>query len=385
VQFLAWGQPTLIALTALAAGTHGQRADAQTCLAWTQRAVAGPSPRGEAGFAFDSARGRSVLVGGANSLSFGSVFRQTWEWDGAAWTLRSVEGPSARCDNAVAYDSARGVTVSFGGYDGGFLGDTWEWDGVTWTSRPGEGPSPRADSFMVFDTARGVMVLFGGLGSAVLSDTWEWDGNAWAQRIVAGPSPRWIQRMAYDTHRARTVLFGGRSPSAVLGETWEWDGAVWAMIAAAGPSPRYGHSMAYDGDRRVTLLFGGQTGFNLGVGVLGDTWEWDGAAWQSSAAAGPAARSFGKMVYDSGRRKAVVFGGFNGAQFIGDTWEFGSAYANCDGSSVAPVLNVTDFICFLSKFAAADPYANCDDSSLPPVLNISDFICFTNRFAAGCA
>jgi hypothetical protein len=26
-------------------------------------------------------------------------------------------------------------------------------------------------------------------------------------------------------------------------------------------------------------------------------------------------------------------------------------------------------------------YANCDASTLPPVLNISDFTCFLNRFA----
>jgi len=29
-------------------------------------------------------------------------------------------------------------------------------------------------------------------------------------------------------------------------------------------------------------------------------------------------------------------------------------------------------------------YANCDSSTTPPVLNIGDFICFQSRFAAGC-
>lgn len=60
-------------------------------------------------------------------------------------------------------------------------------------------------------------------------------------------------------------------------------------------------------------------------------------------------------------------------------------YANCDGSIVAPVLNVADFTCFLARFAAGDPYANCDGSSVAPVLNIADFVCFSQRFAAGCA
>jgi hypothetical protein len=59
-------------------------------------------------------------------------------------------------------------------------------------------------------------------------------------------------------------------------------------------------------------------------------------------------------------------------------------YANCDGSTIGPVLNVLDFSCFLNAFAAGDPYANCDASTTPPVLNVLDFACFLNKFAAGC-
>jgi hypothetical protein len=68
-------------------------------------------------------------------------------------------------------------------------------------------------------------------------------------------------------------------------------------------------------------------------------------------------------------------------------------YANCDGSTTAPILNVDDFICFIDEFAAAlmlpreqqiGSYANCDESTTVPVLNVDDFICFINRFGAGC-
>lgn len=59
-------------------------------------------------------------------------------------------------------------------------------------------------------------------------------------------------------------------------------------------------------------------------------------------------------------------------------------YANCDGSTTAPVLNVLDFACFLNAFAANDTYANCDHSTSLPVLNVLDFSCFLNGFAAGC-
>jgi len=62
----------------------------------------------------------------------------------------------------------------------------------------------------------------------------------------------------------------------------------------------------------------------------------------------------------------------------------GYCAANCDGSSVAPVLNVNDFLCFLNRYAAGDPLANCDGSVVPPVLNVNDFACFLNAYAAGC-
>jgi uncharacterized membrane protein len=62
-----------------------------------------------------------------------------------------------------------------------------------------------------------------------------------------------------------------------------------------------------------------------------------------------------------------------------------TCYANCDGSTLAPFLNVNDFVCFLQHFASADSYANCDGSTTPPVLNMDDYMCFMDRFAAGCS
>ena len=70
------------------------------------------------------------------------------------------------------------------------------------------------------------------------------------------------------------------------------------------------------------------------------------------------------------------------------------ALARClDGGKIANVthlqihaerINVLDFACFLNRFAAGDPYANCDGSTIVPVLNVNDFVCFLNRFSAGC-
>ena len=65
-------------------------------------------------------------------------------------------------------------------------------------------------------------------------------------------------------------------------------------------------------------------------------------------------------------------------------YAFSSCYANCDASTAAPILNVNDFVCFQSRFAAGDPWANCDGSTAPPTLNVNDFVCFQALFAGGC-
>jgi hypothetical protein len=62
-----------------------------------------------------------------------------------------------------------------------------------------------------------------------------------------------------------------------------------------------------------------------------------------------------------------------------------ACYANCDGSTVAPVLNVNDYNCFMNRYNNRDPWANCDGSTTEPVLNVLDFNCFMTRYSAGCA
>jgi hypothetical protein len=85
-----------------------------------------------------------------------------------------------------------------------------------------------------------------------------------------------------------------------------------------------------------------------------------------------------------GQPLRIRLGGANQTNFDNVRLSTGGCYANCDGSSTPPILNVNDFVCFQSAFAAGSPYANCDGSTSPPVLNISDFVCFQGRFAAGC-
>lgn len=302
-------------------------APAQSCQEWRLRSTTGPSPRGEYGLAYDSRRGMTVMVGGARNLGFDDVVRETWEWNGQSWALVSTGGPTQRCDNAVGYDGAREVLVSFGGYDGTYLRDTWTWNGSVWEQKSTTGPLARADSFMAFRPADGGMILLGGKTMLqVRADTWRWNGTTWTALTPAtSPPARWIHRMAYDAAHDEIVVFGGASASQVLGDMWSWTGSTWTQRTPVTlPPARYGNAIAYDSHRQVVLLFGGQNGFNFGVGVLGDTWEWNGTNWSALPVSGPSARTFMKMAYDQRRRKIVLFGGYNGTAFVNDTWELGS-------------------------------------------------------------
>lgn len=150
-----------------------------------------PSARADAPLAYDSVRGVSVLFSGDR----GSFPDDTWERRGPDWRQSTpAASPPGRGGSSMAFDSARAVTVLFGGHNGPPMGprlaDTWEWDGTTWTHRiPLTSPPARLGFAMAYDSARAVTVVFGGAGDAgPLGDTWEWDGSAWTQPQAPSPA-----------------------------------------------------------------------------------------------------------------------------------------------------------------------------------------------------
>ncbi len=329
------------ALLPILAGPLGLagRATAQCPPVWTSVSPAtAPVARYGHAMAYDSRRGVTVLVGGGDNPNSPTGLSDTWEWNGATWTQRaSFAAPPGRLYCAMAYDSTRGVSVLFGGISvaaGGLVADTWEWDGTNWTQRtPATSPSARYGHAMVFDSARGVTVLFGGNpffyggSGSPLNDTWEWNGTNWTQRTPATAAPgRYFHAMAYDSVRHVTVVFGGGGSIPAyglpppLGDTWEWNGTNWAArTPAAAPSARFYHTMAY-GTQGTTVLFGGWSA------SMNDTWEWNGANWtQPTLPLSPPPRVVSAMAYDSARGAMVLFGGAiisgSSASLYNDTWE----------------------------------------------------------------
>jgi hypothetical protein len=276
-------------------------------LAWRDR-----SPYPTAAFAplaYDSARAVTVLFGGDSPRL--AVCGDTWEWNGGSWIHRTPSpSPSPRDGHALAYDSARRRTVLFGGLGSGFHADTWEYDGLRWTVRfPSAGPSPRSGHAMAYDSVRAVTVLFGGNSLAgKFQDTWEWDGTSWLQRAPASrPSARTAHGMAFDPVRGRTVLFGGLDANTnTRDDTWEWDGINWLLRATAQrPIARTNAGLVFDAMRGRILLFGGNT---TGSIPANDTWEWDGAVWQQlQPATLPPPASAPGLVCDLQRSRVVLF------------------------------------------------------------------------------
>jgi hypothetical protein len=93
----------------------------------------------------------------------------------------------------------------------------------------------------------------------------------------------------------------------------------WTQSPAIGPPAGVGGYLSYDSGRHRAVLFGGTT--NANTPLYGDTWEFDGTAWTKVASTGPSARAYGQMVYDPARGVSVLFGGFNGT-IVGETWEW---------------------------------------------------------------
>jgi uncharacterized protein (TIGR03437 family) len=254
--------------------------------------------------AYDAAHSQVVLFGG-------SFLNDTWVWDGSNWAQKLPQtSPPIRDAYAMAYDAANGQVVLFGGSDtphGINLNDTWVWDGSNWTQKsPQTSPPARARHAMAYDSAHGQVVLFGGFGRAAgtfneINDTWVWDGSNWTQKSPeTSPPARQYHAMAYDSAHGQVVLFGGMGAInfEYLNDTWVWDGSNWTQQSPqTSPPVREQHAMAYDSAHDQTVLFGGFGGLPTAT-IIGDTWTWEGGAPP------PMAPSIGSVV------SASSYGGF---------------------------------------------------------------------------
>lgn len=236
--------------------------------------------------------------------------------------------PDPRTGSAFALNPYnKGSVMLFGGIGGpsGRLNDSWAFDQGDWQKRSETAdPVPRSDMGFAYDDNQNVLLLFGGNGNGTqLGDTWIFDGHAWKQQPTdQAPAARGGAKLAFDSQRKVAVLFGGAIAghrfATPQGDTWLWDGSAWQQaIPETSPGPRSGMCMVYDASRQVVLLFGGQSE----NGLLNDTWAWDGKTWNAlQPAHAPAPRIDAAMVYNPTSRQVILYGGQTDGNTANDTW-----------------------------------------------------------------
>lgn len=129
---------------------------------------------------------------------------------------------------------------------------------------------------------------------------------------TSAPSSRYVPSITYDSRVDRVILFGGSLGLSYLSDTWSYDYSTntWTnMNPASGPSARYGAGMAYDSTDDKIILFGGYTG----SAYSGETWAYDYSTntWTlkltpSITTPPPQSLNSNGMVFDSGANSVYL-------------------------------------------------------------------------------
>jgi hypothetical protein len=331
-------------------------------------------------------------------------------WENTGWSW--FHTPGSWIGAAASFDAGTGARMIVSGsiiIEGSlpFLGYIAQWDGAAWT-HVGGGVDTIIWDFVEHDDGRGrALFAIGDLhtaGTLTVNGVARWDGQAWStlgSGFNAGLSSSGRGRcgLVYDDGSGPALFVGGifTNPGGVpCRNIAKWTGTTWQPLAAGvgDGSPNFANvnALAAFDDGGGTGLVAAGTFTTAGGQPAAHIAMWRGGQWLTlgSGINGPVNALAVIDLDRSGPQAAsLVAGGlFTSAGGIPSAnvavYRSCACYANCDRSSQPPVLNVLDFNCFLSRFAAADPYANCDGSSAPPALNVLDFNCFLGRFAAGC-
>jgi hypothetical protein len=256
-------------------------------------------------------------------------------------------GPSARVFASVAWDTADGEYVLFGGLSqGAALGDTWAFKQGNWTEVNSTlSPPARWGAGMAYDAADGYVVLFGGYGSGgLVNGTWAFVRGQWSAVPATGPPrSRAFPAFAYDPSAGMVVMFGGDLQGNQSASTWGYVAGGWTNLSRGGPlapPDRVGASIAFDASSPQLVLFGGWDPETKTRLVLNDTWTftWAGppvtgtGTWHQlwsntscTASLCPSNRYDAAMGYDATTQRVVLFGGISRVgTALQDTWFWNS-------------------------------------------------------------
>lgn len=179
---------------------------------WTEKLVPGPPPRTGAAMAYDARTKRVVLFGGctgapapaplnAIECSDGrTALRDSWVWDGSAWTEKTADGgPQPRFGAGAAYDPIAQHVVLHGG-------------GTSWVSQQDPAGTPLPSTTV--PSANGLPYRTPAVPAvpyrADLADTWTWDGMKWNAKVGTSPTPTRFFGFVYDKRHGELLRTGGK-------------------------------------------------------------------------------------------------------------------------------------------------------------------------------
>ena len=306
---------------------------------WTQLEVVntGPSPRFDHTLILDPDRRQLVLFGGKSGTPLGD----TWilDLDELVWReVLTESSPEARRGHTAIFDPIGDRMIVFGGEPASriFFNDVWEFDLNTETWRElspsGERPVPRYGTSAIYDPVRNQMIVSHGFSSqGRFDDTWSFDLEAheWTELTPADSKPlkRCLHDAVYDAEKDRMLLGGGCSSGfgpCPQDDLWAFDLStqIWTQLQfeADHPGPLRNQALLFEPSGMRMLLFGGAESR-----AKSDTWSLDvnNDIWELISFQGqiPEARWSHKMVLDSARRRALMWGGTSGSPVFDDLWE----------------------------------------------------------------
>jgi hypothetical protein len=353
----------------------------------------------------------SIIAGAALRLTVLSSGLGIRYWDGSGWqSLPSVPGNGVAND-AISWDHDSSAGTPQRLVAGGVFSSTAppinniaQWDGAAWqpisagfdaavralavVDIDGSGPGPArlvaAGEFMfaggpalnhiAYWGGANWMPLGGGVEGGTIGQMFVWDpdgpGGAPGQLVVAGSFATAGGLPAahialWDTRPPRITSHPAPASACASGS------AAMSVGAAGGGAISFAWQIESSPGTWTTL---GSDPLPLPCGGSARATPPNAAATQIGVVPCPGVASYQIRCIVSG-----ACGSTTSAQAA-----YTVCYANCDCSTLAPVLNVADFTCFLNRFTSGESYANCDNSTSAPVLNVQDFTCFLNRFTTGC-
>lgn len=232
---------------------------------WTSIPAAGINATGSS-FRADNPGAASndklYVFGGCLNNNTSTTVNDLWVFDPAVPSFTQVNNgtgiaPHARGRAAVAWNSATGKLVVFGGDNRAtgplpadtLLNDTWEYDPITntWADvTPLAGnPSPRRWAAMSFEPITGGMLMFGGDlgGNTVSPETWLFLGGIWTQMApsTVPPARRQASLVTRTNPEFNDVLMMGGEDNSLTGpygadvyrhlDVWTWNGGDWTKIS----------------------------------------------------------------------------------------------------------------------------------------------------------